>query len=284
MSMTMTTKVQMSSQFIKMVRRHKKTVNCSTQTDFVPIVALERLNVQTLRKSETTGEYTDYNITIRNPSLMNVPPKPAISKPPKNYTTFVKPITNNEKANSTLADLDVSISDVPTKKVRFLKPGPMTYKKRIMESISNMRIPVAMSEIQTEPSAPEELNLDLDTIMEQAEVTQFMEDIDNEDLLVETEMETVAIGDELRSDVDNTNTRASEDSSVSGNVVSPNQRESALNPSLRRSNEQNDSTNNKQSKNEKPKNQERSFKLDGGKTILIRANFVNIYNHFYDST
>lgn len=279
----MTTKVQMSSQFIKMVRRHKKTVNSSTQTDFVPIVALERLNVQTLRKSETTGEYTDYNITIRNPSLMNVPPKPAISKPPKNYTTFVKPITNNEKANSTLADLDVSISDVPTKKVRFLKPGPMTYKKRIMESISNMRIPVAMSEIQTEPSAPEELNLDLDTIMEQAEVTQFMEDIDNEDLLVETEMETVAIGDELRSDVDNTNTRASEDSSVSGNVVSPNQRESALNPSLRRSNEQNDSTNNKQSKNEKPKNQERSFKLDGGKTILIRANFVNIYNHFYDS-
>jgi len=262
---------------------HKKTVNCSTQTDFVPIVALERLNVQTLRKSETTGEYTDYNITIRNPSLMNVPPKPAISKPPKNYTTFVRPITNNEKANSTLADLDVSISDVPTKKVRFLKPGPMTYKKRIMESISNMRIPVAMSEIQTEPSAPEELNLDLDTIIEQAEVTQFMEDIDNEDLLVETEMETVAIGDELRSDVDNTNTRASEDSSVSGNVVSPNQRESALNPSLRRSNEQNDSTNNKQSKNEKPKNQERSFKLDGGKTILIRANFVNIYNHFYDS-
>lgn len=280
----MTTTVQMSSQFIKMVRRNKKTVNCSTQTDFVPIVALERLNVQTLRKSEAIGEYTDYNITIRNPSLMNVPPKPAISKPPKNYTTFVKPITNNEKANSTLADLDTSISDVPTKKVRFLKPGPMTYKKRIMESISNMRIPVAMSEGQTEPCAPEELNLDLDTIMEQAEVTQFMEDIDNEDL-VETEMETVAIGDELRSDVENTNSRASEDlnTSVSGNVASPNQRESALNPSLRRSNEENDSRNNKHSENEKPKNQERSFKLDGGKTILIRANFVNIYNHFYDS-
>lgn len=272
----------MSLQSINMVRRHKKAVTCSTQTDFVPIVTLERLNVQNLRKSETVGECTDYNITIRNPSLMNVPPKPAISKPPKNYTTFVKPITNNEKANSTLADLDTSISDVPTKKVRFLKPGPMTYKKRIMESISNMRIPVSMSEVQTEPCPPEELNLDLDTIVEQAEVTQFMEDIDSEDLLAETEMETVAIEKERRSNVDNIN---SEDlnTSNSRNALSPNQRESALNPSLRKSNEENDSRNNKQSENKKPENQERSFKLDGGKTILIRANFVNIYNHFYDS-
>ncbi|KAL1489272.1 hypothetical protein ABEB36_014202 [Hypothenemus hampei] len=137
-----------------MVRKRK--ISCHTQTDSqssIPIVDLENIDMTPPKDTSTSS------ITIQNPSLMTGQAKVDISKAPKSYGVFSKPITNNQRANSTL-------TNSPKRKVHFSKPSPFCYKKRLLENY--MRIPQAMS-------TPEEIsgsgsgNIDLGTTGQKAE-------------------------------------------------------------------------------------------------------------------
>ncbi|VEN34714.1 unnamed protein product [Callosobruchus maculatus] len=86
--------------------------------------------------------------------IVTVHDKPVrLSKLPSSYRLFVKPITNNDKANSTLL-IDAE-EEMLVHNLAFVKPGPMCYKKRISEKLSrSMTVP----RVRQEPEEVEDRN------------------------------------------------------------------------------------------------------------------------------
>lgn len=267
---------------LKMVRR-KRMCDSSTQTEAaiktgVPIVLLNRHSLASGKEHALSHDYSS-SITIRNPSMVSAQTKPGISKPPKSYRFFAKPITNNEKFNSTLADLaDESTERTPKKKVRFIRPGPLSYKNRILNSMynnENLIRPPTMSEPQIELSLNNDQ--DLATIIEQAESTQLVGDLEQAfnvgEIIVEP-MESVAETQQMTIKSDSAQVGTKESSAIirSASKALPN--ECSMN-------EANDKNEKSRDNSDRSKEGNTSQKQDG-KTILIRANFVHIYNHFYN--
>lgn len=173
----------------KWKRRKVTTRESSTQTEVFKEwlrteVVLEKLSQSKIRsltednRHQTDQETTDH-LTIQNPSLLNIPKRPSsISKPPGSYRIFARPITNNERANSTLVndivdECQLNTQSPPTtrsnqnKKVRFVKPGPLSYKQRVLKELNeDMNVPVMLSE-QPEVNVDRHNSLNLDTILEQ---------------------------------------------------------------------------------------------------------------------
>lgn len=95
-------------------KKSPQLTDCSTQTDSTIENQPRRSSLSKLTILNEHKESVDSSefISIENPSLPIAPRKSGtISKPPSSYNVFVKPITNNEKANSTLAD--VSNNTIP---------------------------------------------------------------------------------------------------------------------------------------------------------------------------
>lgn len=79
----------------------------------------------------------------------------SLSRLPSNYSNFVRPINNNEVANSTVVnvtqnDEDPTIftfkgenTDLDT--ARFIKPGPRSYKLKMLKKLETLRAPVGLS-------------------------------------------------------------------------------------------------------------------------------------------
>lgn len=179
------------SPIMKSKRRKVKTRESCTQTEVFkdwPVsketrVVLEKLSqskirsVKTSNKRHVNQEASDH-LSVQNPSLLPVLNRPSsISKPPGSYRIFVKPITNNERANSTLvndtAEDYQQQQQVLTgrcnqnKKVRFVKPGPLSYKQRVLKELKeDMNVPIMLSE-QPELNEEGRNSLNLDTILEQ---------------------------------------------------------------------------------------------------------------------
>lgn len=102
-----------------------------------------------------------------------------LSRLPSTYSTFVKPITNNEKANSTLAEIttceeesrkaiiidDKSESEqlsenLLDKAALFCKPGPKSFKRKwVLRHQEDMRVPIALTVNQEESSTQSRCNL-----------------------------------------------------------------------------------------------------------------------------
>lgn len=89
-----------------------------------------------------------------------------LSRLPSTYSTFAKPITNNEKANSTLADITnreedqkefalnaadnnekCDLENLLDKATIFCKPGPKSHKlKWLLRHQEDMRVPIALAQ------------------------------------------------------------------------------------------------------------------------------------------
>lgn len=226
-----------------MRRRKKATRESATQTEgpFTdPIVVLNRLSSSTLQRQANQSE--SCSISIRNPSIISRAAQQPVSRAPRNYRFFARPITNNQRANSTQVDQDVDRSAAPKKRVRFNRPGPLCSKRPREE------VPITRSEVSDSESPPADfLHLNLDTVIEQTELeelTQFAEVVIEHSRHREEKKESC-----LRSLEE-----APQDAPPEGS--------SGRKPS-------GDSS------------QEHEWGAKG-KNVLIRADIVHIYNHFYN--
>lgn len=126
------------------------------------VVKIKRLNENELQKLLIKQRKTIHH------------PRQSLSRLPSNYSNFVRPINNNEVANSTLANLteEQQTASSNTEEnadldmARFIKPGPKSYKMKMFRKIQSLRAPVALST----PKCAKETNKTL-TILSEREVT-----------------------------------------------------------------------------------------------------------------
>ncbi|XP_030766816.1 uncharacterized protein LOC115890658 [Sitophilus oryzae] len=116
----------------------KKFCNSSTQTEPRKQIAKDDIDCNT-RHTE------DMEIPVRN-SIIIQPKVATISKLPESYNMFVNKLAEKMKANSTLV-LDQpnqsiikpndKVEQVISLKRKFVKPGPLCYKKKILNKYNN---------------------------------------------------------------------------------------------------------------------------------------------------
>ncbi|KAG5875737.1 hypothetical protein JTB14_010725 [Gonioctena quinquepunctata] len=175
----------------KIGNKRKLTIECATQTQplwgsWFPSIILERLdNFGEPKRPGTESILPDGNreLSVQN-SPISIQPRPShISKAPTSYRYFVKPITNNEKANSTLDNStracvgnkkqNINIirrrKSVSNWRRTNIKPGPLSYKLRVLQDFGeDMNVPVMLSKPSTS-RVERRPSLNLDTISEKSE-------------------------------------------------------------------------------------------------------------------
>lgn len=90
-------------------------------------------------------------------SHMNV--RQSVSRLPSNYKNFVRPINNNEVANSTVVNITHTDEEQSASShneentdldmARYIKPGPKSYKMRMFRKMHNLRAPAPLSTPKT---------------------------------------------------------------------------------------------------------------------------------------
>lgn len=153
---------------MKTACKKKKMVTVGTQTavDLYPMVILRKISLSQEYPAKTST-------TVSKP----------VAKAPANYQNFVKRLSNNQKASSTLVSKEFEgnveenclIPPAPptrnqSKRVKF-KPGPRCYKRRLLrsglrlyEDDGDMNVPIMLSE----PSSPNENLTNIQTIIANA--------------------------------------------------------------------------------------------------------------------
>ncbi|EEZ97807.1 hypothetical protein TcasGA2_TC000171 [Tribolium castaneum] len=124
---------------------------------------LGRGNSKVELKEATTQTEANF-LTQLQPNVvlekMRIPENTKINDAPGSYTVFVNPITNNENANSTLLMLQ--------NKKNLIKPGPLSYKKKMLEKLNEqeLEVPIALGTIverESEGTSQVDFSIDSNT-------------------------------------------------------------------------------------------------------------------------
>lgn len=140
-------------------------------TDVRTSRANELINVKRSLRNGNTKEVSSLVHPAMNRSL-------GLSRLPSTYSHFAKSITNNEKANSTLADIsnngdrcspslreENQGADILNECIVLAKPGPKSYKQKFLQRCIDLQRPVALNVNQCEEKAEDNSRL-LQTILE----------------------------------------------------------------------------------------------------------------------
>lgn len=150
------------------------TLNCRVQLDrlresLVQSVTTrsKKIDVRTSGANELTNAKRQRSLRFGNTKEISSLVHPGMNKSlglsrlPSTYSHFAKSITNNEKANSTLADIsnngdrgslreDNQGVDVLNECIVFTKPGPKSYKEKLLQRCIDLQRPVALNANQSE--------------------------------------------------------------------------------------------------------------------------------------
>lgn len=161
-----------------------KTIGTQTDLDsrlLIPKVVIQRI--------ETNGNLIVSRTSMNSPITTQKAKR--IGRAPYNYKQFVKPITNNEKANSTLTSTrewdthpersfpfpsQIKKLGRPSKRVRF-KPGPQCYKNKLLRQQAlldndDMNIPIMLNmPLQSSDDMPEYLETIIEGIDDESQTT-----------------------------------------------------------------------------------------------------------------
>lgn len=168
--------------------KKKLVKTIGTQTDLDSRLLIPRVVIQRI-ETNVNPSVSSTSIILNSPITTQKGKK--IGRAPYNYKQFVKPITNNEIANSTFTSigewethpessfpvpLQMEKLDRPSKKVRF-KPGPQCYKNRLLKQqelldIDDMNVPIMLNmPVQPSNGMPEYLETIAEGIDEASQTT-----------------------------------------------------------------------------------------------------------------
>lgn len=129
---------------------------CAAHTTKDIVVKIKRLRKDEIKKLLTKRDESGMKRARVNcePSTMLHPHlnvRQSLSRLPSNYSHFVRPINNREVANSTVVNIthenhsSSSTEDKDLEAARYIKPGPKSYKMKMIRKLQKLRAPVALS-------------------------------------------------------------------------------------------------------------------------------------------